>query len=528
MARSSRLIDVARAAYQKGDPEEAARLCRKIVTSCPRDGEALELLGTALFDRGRYKEAAEALQRAVAHVPHAVAAHSLLAIACGKLGQAEKAERHFARAVETCPPRAAELDALARLLYEQGALAHAETCMRRTIALEPRHAGWHSNLALILKGQGRIADAEASCRHALALAPDHAGALQNLGVLLFDRQALDEAAAHLEHALRLQPAPEAIWHLGLVNLLQGRYREGFAMYEARFAVRKSHPKDYPQPMWDGAARPDATLLVYHEQGLGDTLQFARFLPLARSRVGRIVFVCQAPLVRLFEGFPGVDAVVESESPAERPAGLAADLQISLLSLPHVLGITLADLPVASRYVHPTQALARRWQERLAGDWGFKVGIAWAGNPVNPRDAVRSCTLQDFAPLAGVDGVTFYSLQKGPGSEQAAAPPPGMALVDPTADLHDLAETAALIAHLDLVITVDTSVAHLAAAMGKPTWTLHSRHADWRWMVDRADTPWYPSMRLFRQGIPGDWGKVFASAAGALQRWLEPAAVAASA
>lgn len=513
----AKLIDAAKAAHGAGNGEEAVRLCRKVLTSSPKDGAALELMGTALFEMGRWREAAEALQKAIGRAGEAAPLHSMAGIANLRLQQVEKAVKHFDRAVEACRDRTDELDAMGRLLYEQGALSHAEACMRRAAAIDPHNASWLNNLALILKDDGRREEAAQAWEQALRLSPEHTGALTNLGVMRFDQRRLDEAADLLERALKLQPLPEAAWHLGLVYLLQGRYRDGFALYEARFAVRRSRPKDYPQPLWDGTPAPEKSLVVYHEQGLGDTIQFARFLAAARERVGRLLFVCQAPLARLLASLPGVDVMIESESLAERDLALSADLQVSLLSLPHVLGVTLEDLPGAERYVRADPAHIDHWQARMADDWGLRVGIAWAGNPVNPRDGERSCTLMDFAPLAQVDGVSLYSLQKGHGSEQTAD-----FLTDFTSDLHDFADTAALVANLDLVITVDTAVAHLAAAMGKPVWTLHSKHCDWRWMTDRADTPWYPGMRLFRQSTDGDWTPVVNDVATALRRWLSPA------
>jgi len=513
----AKLIEQAKAAQQAGNGEEAVRLCRKVLTSSPKDAAALEVMGTALFEMGRWREAAEALQKAIGRAGEAAPLHSMAGIANLRLRHVEKAVRHFDRAVEACRDRTDELDAMGRLLYEQGALPHAEACMRRAVRIDPHNAAWLNNLALILKEDGRREEAVQAWEQAMRLNPKHTGALLNLGITRFDQRRLDEAADLLEAALKLQPLPEAAWHLGLVYLLQGRYRDGFALYEARFAVRGSRPKDYPQPVWDGAPAPEQTLVVYHEQGLGDTIQFARFLAAARARVGRLLFVCQAPLCRILADLPGVDVIVESESAAERELALSADLQVSLLSLPHLLGVTLEDLPGVERYVGPDPAHVQHWQARMADDWGLRVGIAWAGNPVNPRDRERSCALADLAPLSQVDGVSLYSLQKGHGSEQTAD-----FLVDFTSDIHDLADTAALISNLDLVITVDTAVAHLAAAMGKPVWTLHSKHCDWRWLTDRADTPWYPAMRLFRQATDGDWAPVVNDVAAALRRWLSPA------
>jgi hypothetical protein len=245
------------------------------------------------------------------------------------------------------------------------------------------------------------------------------------------------------------------------------------------------------------------MLVYSEQGIGDTIQFVRYAPLLARRGARVILQCQPELKPLFQSLEGVDCVL-STSEALPPF----DVQAPLLSLPLALGTTLESIPAQVPYLKADPALAEAWRAKLApAGRCLKVGLAWAGNPKHRNDRNRSMPLSVLAPLAGVGGVRFYSLQKGDAAGQAKGPPPGMDLVDLTQELNDFADTAAFVANLDLVISVDTAAVHLAGAMAKPVWTLLPFFSDWRWLLDREDSPWYPTMRLFRQRTRGEWGGV---------------------
>jgi hypothetical protein len=256
-----------------------------------------------------------------------------------------------------------------------------------------------------------------------------------------------------------------------------------------------------------------SLLLHTEQGLGDAVQFIRYLPLAAQRGARIIIECQAELQRLFQTMSGNYQTVVRGQPLP-----AFDLHCPLLSLPWVFGTNLASIPNDVPYLHADAEDAGRWQDRLGGHCALlKVGLAWAGKPTHQNDRNRSMKLARLAPLGQLPGVHFFSLQKGTAAAEAKAPPAGMELVDWTEELKDFADTAALIANLDLVIAVDTAVVHLAGAMGKPVWTLLPFASDWRWLLDRADSPWYPTMRLFRQATPGDWDGVIRRVAAELSR-----------
>jgi hypothetical protein len=302
-------------------------------------------------------------------------------------------------------------------------------------------------------------------------------------------------------------------------LLSGRFEEGWKEYEWRWKTKmwSSGAREFSAPLWSGEAIGDRTILLHAEQGIGDTLQFCRYAPLI-ARGTRIILEVQAPLVRLLSRLPGVMQIVA------RGDNLPPfDVHCPLMSLPLAFGTTLDTIPAATPYLSAAAVLAADWQERLAGLDGLRVGLLWAGAqrlnfPAGATvDRRRSVTLKALAPLGEVSGASFVSLQKDGPAAQAADPPHGLVLHDFTADLHDFEDTAALIVNLDLVISVDTAVAHLAGALGKPVWLLNRFDTCWRWLLNRDDSPWYPTLRQFRQPRSGDWNSPVCAARDALQR-----------
>jgi ADP-heptose:LPS heptosyltransferase len=259
-------------------------------------------------------------------------------------------------------------------------------------------------------------------------------------------------------------------------------------------------------MWDGKPLNDKAILIHTEQGFGDTIQFVRYLPMVKAQGGRVIFECQQSLCRLLRNCNGIDEIIEKTS-ANKLSG-QSDVHTHLLDLPGIFKTTLKSIPLHIPYITPDPILVDQWASRLKVDDGFKIGIVWAGNPHHTRDHNRSCSLADFAKLADVPGLSLYSLQKGNDSIESDNLLMGMEIVNLENELNDFTDTAAVIANLDLVISVDTAVAHLTGAIGKPVWTLLPFAADWRWLLKRKDSPWYPNMRLFRQNQPGDWSGVF--------------------
>ncbi len=359
-----------------------------------------------------------------------------------------------------------------------GRFAEAENCYHEALRLNPRYAEAHNNLASALQALGRHEEALAGYDLALLYQPD-------------------SASAH--------------WNRSLAWLQQGDYQRGWPEYEWRWRRDRVVRRRLPGAPWDGAPLDGRTLLIYPEQGLGDQIQFVRYAPLARQQGGRVVVECPPALLGLFATCPGIDQLVAEGTPLP-----PFDVHVPVMSLPHRLGTTLETIPAAVPYLSADPARVASWAEVLAGIPGYRVGIAWQGNPRHAWDRHRSIPLARFAPLAQVPGVRLVSLQKGPGVEQLR----GLAERLPVAVLPDgpegtFLDTAAVVSQLDLVVTADTALAHLAGALGVPVWVALSAHSDWRWLRDREDTPWYPSMRLFRQATLGDWPGVFACMAAEL-------------
>ncbi|HLK61642.1 MAG TPA: tetratricopeptide repeat protein [Chthonomonadaceae bacterium] len=417
------------------------------------------------------------------------------------------AEARFRKAVALRPNYPDALNNLGFTLRMLGRLEESVDAYRRALELRADTPLVYDSLGISLQMLYRFTEAEAIYARALEIAPNDPIIHRNRGVLYLSQNRCEAAAQCFRQALTLQPdSAEAQMNLGITLLKQGQFEEGWAAYAARLKMQAT-VMDTLAPRWDGSPLEGRTILLYAEQGLGDAIQFVRYIPLVKACGGRVVLVCQAGLKRLFANLEGVEELVEGT-----PTGAATlppfQVQASLLSLPEQLQTRLETIPSPVPYLHPETEKQRDWQHRLAAYPGFKVGIVWAGNPEFGNDRNRSCRLSDFTPHIGLPGVQLFSLQKDAAALQIANLPKPDTLTDLAPDLHDFTDTAAVIANLDLVISVDTSVAHLAGAMGAPVWTLLPFAPDWRWLLDRADTPWYPTMRLFRQPQPTDWASVF--------------------
>jgi cytochrome c-type biogenesis protein CcmH/NrfG len=396
-------------------------------------------------------------------------------------------------------------------------LYEAEQSLREALRLKPDFANAHNNLGRVLDDLGRFEEAEASVRTALRLQPEHAYAHFNLGNILCHLGRASEAEGSYRSALRLQPeSPGWRTALGGALLLAGQFEEGWKEYESYWQTGPmlklgSH---LGVPFWNGETIVDRViLLVAAAAGHGDTLQFCRYVPQVAACAGRTILLVQPALVRLLSRLPGVGEIITGGGRLS-----SFDLWCPLMSLPHAVGTALETIPATTPYLKADPADVADWRDRLAGLAGLRVGVCWAGDGSEVVvDRRRSITLDMLAPLGEVSGMQFISLQKGPPAAEAACPPHGMELYDFTEDLRDFADTAALIDNLDLVITVDTAVAHLAGALGKPIWLLNRFDTCWRWLLDRDDSPWYPTLRQFRQPTPGDWHSVISRARGALRQ-----------
>ena len=503
----------------QGQFEPAVAAYQEALRRNPTSTRALTNLGVALQEQGQVEPAIHCFQQALALDPSSLEALLNLGVALQTQGQREAAADCLQQAIQRAPTSAVAYNNLGMVRHEQGQFDVALQHYHQALQLRPDYAKAHSNLGALLHAQGRLTEAVEHLQHALRLQPDFIEAYSNLGLVLQAQGHIEAAIATFEHALQYKPdCVQAHWNRAIAWLLSGNFQQGWQEYEWRWRRPDSPPPAFPQPCWDGTPFPHQTLLVYSEQGLGDTLQFVRYLPQVAARGQHIVLACQPALVRLLRTCPGVQTLVVKDRP--EMASQPFDLYIPLLSLPGIFGTTSTTIPADIPYITADPALVQQWHTRLGAEHAFRVGLVWAGNPSHKNDRNRSCTLATLAPLAPLPRLALFSLQTGPAAGQIDQPPAGMVLHDVGRTLSDFADTAAVITHLDLVITVDTAVAHLAGAMGKPVWTLLPFAPDWRWGQHSAYTPWYPTMRLFRQPAPGAWEAVCQSVVETLTTLLD--------
>jgi tetratricopeptide (TPR) repeat protein len=474
------------AAQPDGDP--ASLYMRGLVAL--RAGEthdAIELLRNALIHRADHIGIHRNLVRALlaAHRP----AEAVRQADAALVRQPDDAELHFARGTA--------LNALGRS-------AEAKAALSRAVVLAPGHAPSWLNLGNACVDLDDLESAARHCLTALRLAPDLPEAGVSLGYILTAQGRLAEAVAACEAVIARHPdcAP-AHWNLAVATLLAGDLPRGFAAYEWRTRNDRFRHDfiDLPGPIWDGSDPAGRTILVHAEQGFGDTIQFARYLPDIADRGGRAIFACDRALVGLFQPMSGVQVVAKDQKLPPY------DAWIDQMSLPLAFATDLASIPAASGYLKADAGRVAAWDAMLPA--GRRVGLAWAGNKLHTNDRRRSVPPEALAPLLACPGIALVNLQVGDNASAVAALP------DLTPLLTDYAETAALIACLDLVVCVDTSVAHLAGALGIPAWVMLPHAPDWRWMLTRTDSPWYRAVRLFRQPRPGDWHSVVAAVVAAL-------------
>ena len=529
---------------RRGRPVEASQWYEKALISRPSDSETWRHYGAALLMQGRCADAAHVLKRAVALDPTIAETHYHLGIALKGCGMVVEAFDAFRRAHALQPDYPEVLNELGNMLQEHGKPAEARICLERAIQLDPRSAaavnnlgivccslghldaaaGYfrraldlkpdfpeaYNNLGTVFRMLGATEESTACVVQALTLRPDYPDALLNLGNLLNESGRLPEAVAALERAVSLKPgSPDLHRNLGFFLLAAGRLEEGWREYEWRWQCRDVAPSIPPfkVPCWRGEPGEGRTLLLWAEQGFGDTIQFCRYAPLAAERNLRVLLMVQPPLVKLVQSLRGVEAVMGDGRNLP-----SFDLHCPLLSLPLAFGTGLESIPADIPYLAPGKEVVSAWEQRLPANPSglLRVGLAWAGNPTlhaqvdGSVDRKRSISPELLAPLVEVDGIQFFNLQKdGPPA------PAEFGLIDFMNECADFTDTAALIANLDLVISVDTAVVHLAGALGKPVWVLNRFDSCWRWLREREDSPWYPSLRLFRQPRPGDWGSVIA-------------------
>ena len=553
-ARADDRLALALRHHRAGNLRKASEIYRKILRKQPRHPDALHLLGLATDALGRPRRAVQLVTRAIAADPDNAAYRHSLGVLLRAVGRPDEAVTSFRAALEIDPGAAETLTALGNALKALGRYDEAVGChraavkarpgfaealsnlgstlreagridaavesLREAVALRPDHPDLHFNLGNAWLAAGRLEEAEQAFGRAVAIAPRHARSLSNLGVTLREQGRPVEAMARFRAAIAIAPEyADAHWNLGLALLMEGDFEAGWREYEWRRRIPDFAMRRLRAPAWDGGPLGGRTLLVHAEQGLGDAVQFARYLGLAAAAGGPVVFACPPALGRLFSALGGCECVVSHDDDLPR-----FDVQAPLMSLPGLLDPDLRAAAALAPYLRPEPDLVEAWRARLGRGPGLRIGICWQGNPGYHADRRRSIPMAQFAALARLEGVRLFSLQKGPGADQLAALA-GEAGSGP-APIEDLGpaldeggdafvDTAAVLASLDLVIASDTALPHLAGALGRDVWLLLAANPDWRWGRAGEETPWYPSMRLFRQRRPGDWEGVFERVAGAL-------------
>jgi tetratricopeptide (TPR) repeat protein len=486
-----------------GRPAEAAEVFRAAARLAPDAPSAHHNLGVALVQAGRPADGIVALEEALRLQPAYPEAHYNLGNALAAVGRRPEAVASYRRALEHRPDYAEAYHNLGHYLSELGRPDEAVAYLRQAVRLRPDAPDGHNNLGIALESLGRFDEAEAAYREALARDPRHADAHANLGNCCKARGRLAEALACYQVSLWLKPdAPSARFNRSMALLQSGDWAEGWAEYEWRLRRGPTAPRcPTARPAWDGSAGEGRTILLWAEQGLGDAIQFARYAPLVAGRGFRVILHAPAVLSGVLRTLEGVGGLALEGDPLP-----PHDVHCPLMSLPHRFGTTPESVPAAAPYLAADPARVDRWRGRLAELPGVRVGVYWQGNPHHPWDRHRSARLADLAPLARVPGIGLVSLQQGPGRDQLRRGD-GPAVLDLGPEFDGLDDLAAVVSLMDLVVSVDTAAVHLAGALGRPAWVLLSAMSDWRWLVGRGDTPWYPVARLFRQRRLGDWAAV---------------------
>jgi tetratricopeptide (TPR) repeat protein len=505
-------IRLARRYHLEGHLGHSEHLFRQVLLAQPDNIDVYNDLGNLLLEKGQFDQAVECYEKVIELDPQSAEAHNHLGIIFYDTGEYEKAMTCFQKALQISPFYQA-YNNLGLALAGQGQLDDAIDCYRKSIEINPGYADAFYNLGIAFKENGQLDAAITSYRKSIMLDPDYDMTYNNLGNVLKEQGQLAEAKTNYEKAIQLNP-DNAIAHVNLAHslLLSGNLKQGWKEYEWRLKTQGHYRYRFPDPLTKASDLTGLTVLLQAEQGFGDSIQFIRYASMIARKGAKVIAECQKELRSLFKNTAGIHAVLADDARPQR-----FDLSCPLLSLPFLFDTTLETIPAEVPYMQAEPSLVHKWGNLLQQDKSkLKIGLVWAGRLSHRNDHNRSCLLDVFSPLAHLNDISFFSLQKGEGRAQAKNPPQGMNLIDYTDDIHDFSDTAAIIVNLDLIISADTAAAHLAGALGKPVWTLIPFAPDWRWMLNREDSPWYPTMRLFRQPAPGDWESVMIKVADELR------------
>lgn len=513
--------------YQAGQFNQAQSLCQELLSHNPHHADSLRMMGALAHHARKDEVAIDFVRRAIRSDPNNSQYHSSL----GQLLLAQGDRNEAIRSLETAAaidPRSPEISFyLGNAFYANGDVRRAIDSYRRSLAIDQRSAVTLNNLALALRVAGEMEEAMAAHRESLRIDPTSADSHSNYGGTLHELGLFDDAMAEFRQALKINPELiEAKGSLGLSLLLQGDLLEGFRLYESRLSLKQRYRDRKGPDFWDGSALQGRRILLRAEQGFGDTLHFIRYAPLLRDRGGHVVLEAPAELKRFLSGQLGIERVVGKGEPLP-----PCHVQCMLLTLPLHFQTTLETVPVSVPYLRADDQLAKHFCKRLTtaievsrpgNAPRITAGLVWAGAAHNKNDHVRSIPLSALQLLTLVRGVQLISLQKGLAAQQLQDASNHLKPIDFSNELRDFADTAALVANLDLIITVDTAVAHLGGALGKTVWLLLPYVPDWRWLLHRPDSPWYPTMRLFRQADRGNWASVVDQVVAELDRQIKNA------
>ncbi|MCW8914808.1 MAG: tetratricopeptide repeat protein [Magnetovibrio sp.] len=486
-----------------GHYEDAVNAYRASLEAEPGQTLAMINLGNALSQLMRFEEAIEIFDNVIESDPSNIEVRNNKALALKDSGQMEDAEACLKSALTVDSNAEQTWTNLGLVLRLQGKIEEAFAAYDKALEVNPTSLKILNNLAVLHRWEGNLNEAEAICRGVLSVHPEVVEVLNNLGDILQAQGRIDDARGCFEEVLRIEPNhPEGHHNLAVIMLLCGDFKNGWHHYEWRWLAKEfpSERRNFPQPLWTGGELDGQTVLLYVEQGLGDALQFVRYAPMVQKRGGKVIVECPRSLQRLFETVDGIDQVISRGDSLPH-----FDVQCPFLSLPGIFSPGEKTIPKTIPYLHVTDPNRGIWAVRLQQDDEIKVGLVWAGSPHHTNDRERSIPLTMYAPLFKVQGCSFYNLQIGESAGQLA----GVSgpIIDLTNEIDDYADTAALVDQLDVVITVDTSVAHVAGALGKDVWVLLPFAPDWRWQLERKDSPWYPTMKLYRQPQRRDWDSV---------------------
>jgi len=503
---SDQLIQNAIVRHQAGHLQEAEAVYQNILREQPENEDALQLLGLIAHQTGMNEIAVDLIEKAININPTVSEFYNNCGEAYRVLRKYDLAITRYEQALAIKPDYAEAHNNMGNALKDLGRIEEAITHYEESLAIMPDFVEAHYNMGIALQELGQQNEAINRYKQALAIKPDYAKAYNNMGMALQELGQQNEAISHYELAIKINPDyAEAHFNLAFVYLLVGNFKKGWIEYEWRHKLKVNieHERNYSMPQWDGQPLNGKSILLHAEQGIGDVIQFVRYAHEISTTNSNIILACHKELHSLLSGMKGLSKIVGLD---EEPDNY--DFQCPLLSLPLKLNTTLNTIPNRIPYIKINRQYIDLWKKKFVTNKGIlNVGIVWAGNPEFKRDRTRSPGLDVFKELFNLDDINFYSLQVGPGKDELCKSEYIDKVIDLTDNLNDFKDTAALMSGLDLIISSCTAPLHLAGALGLPTWAILSKSSDWRWMLDRNDTPWYPTMRLFRQQEIGNWGAV---------------------